>query len=127
MKPLAPCPYCKSNDVDLNDYTSNSLVEGYFIHCYSCHTCGEDDDWVYHVDEIIYKVDEDGEGRWSFIFKNDGVKYTRNPEFFSHHPQTPLDEIKRDVYYLAKKSGLNNPQQTTADIIERIVEFTEKR
>ena len=172
MKSLAPCPCCKSNDVDLNGYTSNSLVEGYFIHCYSCHTCGptakdaesacdkwndmprvyqedvielpkdaenipvhpgdvlyggEDDDWVYHVDEIIYKVDEDGEGRWSFIFKNDGVKYTRNPEFFSHHPQTPLDEIKRDVYYLAKKSGLNNPQETTADIIERIVEFTEKR
>ncbi len=86
---------------------------------------GEDDDWVYHVDEIIYKADEENSA-WSFTFKNDGFKYTRNPEWFSHHPQTALDEIKRDVYYLAKKSCLQDPHEIASDIMKRIKELKQK-
>lgn len=84
---------------------------------------GENEYLTYLVDEIIYKAD-DG---WAFNFiDGNGFKGTRNPECFSHHPQTPLDEIKREVYYLAKKSGLKQPQTVTADIIMRIKKLTEE-
>lgn len=42
MTKLKPCPSCKSKDVALNNWSKskNNPVQGSFIRCYTCQTCG---------------------------------------------------------------------------------------